>query len=66
VSKAEKEKLSIKKYRRQVSRRWENAETNGVFYISDVVVPKVTNGKRSKTPHFKFCLIDQLNVLLTN
>jgi hypothetical protein len=62
LSKAEKEKPSIKRYRRQVSRRWKDVETNEVLYISEVVMPKMINGKGSNTPHFKFCHIDQLNV----
>ena len=62
LSKTEKQKPSIQKYRRQVSRRWKDAETNEIFYICDVVIPKKTSGIGSNTPHFKFCHIDQLNM----
>ena len=62
LSTQENEKPSIKKYRRKLSRRWKDIESNEIFYISDIVLPKMMKGKGSNTPYFKFCKVDQLNV----
>ena len=62
LSNAEKKKPSIMKYKRQLNKQWKDTESNETFHISEVVMPKLTDGAGSKTPYFKFCNVDQLNV----
>ena len=62
LTNAERKKHSIRKYQGKVNKQWKDTESDETFHISEVVMPKLTDGEGSKTPYFKFCKIDQLNV----